>query len=53
MDRRDFTVIENDAKTKIEKEPKAVLRQTNPIAKKFVEFHNEKEKFSVKKLFKK
>ena len=51
MDKRDFIVIENETKTK---EPvRTVSSQTNPIAKKFVEFHNEKEKFSVKELFKK
>ena len=49
MDKRDFIVIE----TKTKEPAKAVSRQTNPIAKKFVEFHNEKEKFSVKELFKK
>ena len=51
MERRDFTVIENE---KMTQEPvKTVSRHTNPIAKKFVQFRNEKVKFSVKDLFKK
>ncbi len=49
MDKRDFTVIENEKIT--EREEKHSVH-TNPIAKKFVKFHNEKEKFSVKNLFK-
>ena len=49
MDKRDFIVIENE---KIKEPVKTLSRQTNPIAKKFVEFRNEKEKFSVKDLFK-
>lgn len=50
MDKRDFTVIESETKVK---EPVKVTRQTNPITRKFVKFHNEKsEKFSVKDLFK-
>ena len=51
MDKRDFTVIENE--TKVQEPVKTVSRHTNPIAKKFVEFRNEKEKFSVRELFKK
>ena len=51
MDKRDFTVIEN--KEAVKEPVKAVSRQTNPIAKKMVQFHNETEKFSVKELFKK
>lgn len=48
---RDFKVIENE-KLKEKSVKKSV--QTNPIAKKFVEFHHENpEKFSVKDLFKK
>lgn len=50
MDERHFTVIENEKS--IEK-PAKTIRQTNPIAKKFVDFHNEKsKKLSVKDLFK-
>ena len=50
MDKRDFTLIENE--TKIKEKP--ATHQTNPIAKKFLEFHKEKiDKFSVKELFKK
>ena len=51
MERRDFTVIDNE---KTEQEvKKTVVRQTNPIMKKFVQFHNEKaNKFSVKDIFK-
>lgn len=47
MDERNFTVIENNTEEK--KVTKSVV--TNPIAKKFVKFRNEKEKFSVKELF--
>lgn len=50
MDKRDLTVIENTQIT--EKIEKKSSRQTNPIAKKFVEFHNEHKNFSVKELFK-
>ena len=49
MDERNFTVIENETKVE-EKQAKKTLA-TNPIAKKFVKFRNEKEKFSVKELF--
>lgn len=49
MDTRDFTVIENG---KFEKQAKPKVLATNPIAKKFVKFHDE-NKFSVKDLFKK
>ena len=53
MDKRDFTVIENQQKTTIDEPVKKTIRQTNPIAKKLVEFHNENsKKFSVKDLFK-
>lgn len=50
---RNLTVIEN-TKTEEKVEKKAdKLRQTNPIAKKLLEFHNSKvKKFSVKDLFK-
>ena len=50
---RNLTVIEN-IKTEEKVEKKAdKLRQTNPIAKKLLEFHNSKvKKFSVKDLFK-
>ncbi len=50
MDKRDFTVINNEVK--IEEKQKNVSRQTNPIAKKFVKFHDEK-KFSVRDIFSK
>ena len=40
MDRRDFTVIENEEKTR--ETAKKAVRQTNPIVKKFVQFHSEK-----------
>lgn len=54
MDKREFTVIENKVNTDEKKLEKKVSRQTNPIAKKFLEFHNENiGKFSVKDLFKK
>ncbi|MBO6087388.1 hypothetical protein J6P92_03460 [bacterium] len=49
MDERNFTVIEN--KTQTEEKPVTKSVVTNPIAKKFVKFINEKEKFSVKELF--
>lgn len=49
MDTREFTVIENE---KLNNERKKVSRAINPIAKKFVKFH-EDNKFSVKDLFKK
>lgn len=53
MDKREFTVIENETKVEEKIEKKSVL-QTNPIMKKFVEFHQENiGKFSVKDLFKK
>ncbi len=51
MDKRDLTVIENTKQIEAEKVVKPLSRQTNPIAKKFVQFQNEKEKFSVKDLF--
>ncbi len=47
---RDFEVIENEKLKKDER--KTVSRATNPIAKKFVKF-SENKKFSVKDLFKK
>lgn len=49
MDKRDFIVIENE---KVKEPAKTLAHQTNPIAKKFIKFQNEKEKFSVKELFK-
>ncbi len=52
MDKRDFTIIENNPETKKKAENKKI-RQTNPIAKKFVEFYNENPvKFTVRDLFK-
>ncbi len=54
MDKREFTVIENKTKTEEKVEKKSVLHSTNPIVKKFVEFHKENiGKFSVKDLFRK
>ncbi len=54
MDKRDLTVIENKTMTDEKQSEKTVSHQTNPIAKKFVEFHKENmSKFSVKDLFKK
>jgi hypothetical protein len=47
MDKREFTVIENETKKEVRKS-----HATNPIAKNFDKFHNDK-KFSVKDLFKK
>lgn len=48
---RDFEVIENEnLLTEVKPEKRVV---TNPIAKKFVQYQNEKiDKFSVKELFK-
>jgi len=48
MERRDLRVIENENISQKEKPKKTVM--TNPITKKFVQFHNEK-KFSVRNLF--
>lgn len=54
MDKRDLTVIENKSMAEKSSEVKNRRKlQTNPIVKKFVEFHNEKaESFTVKDLFK-
>lgn len=53
MDKRDFTVIENETKLDEKKETKEI-RHTNPIVKKWVEFQQGGAgKFSVKDLFKK
>ena len=46
---RDFEVIENE---KLKEQAKPKVLATNPIAKKFVKFH-EVKKFSVKDLFNK
>lgn len=46
---RDFEVIENE---KLKEQAKPKVLATNPIAKKFVKFHEDK-KFSVKDLFNK
>lgn len=52
MDKRDFTVIENETKTDNKISVGKQIRQTNPIMKKFAQFHNENVgKFSVKDLF--
>lgn len=48
MDTREFTVIENE---KLKNERKEIKRVTNPIAKKFIKFHENKN-FNVKDLFK-
>ena len=54
MDKRDFTVIENKTKADEKIEKQSVRHATNPIMKKFAEFHRENiGKFSVKELFKK
>lgn len=54
MDKRDFTVIERETTKTEEKVQKKTVLQTNPIVKKFVEFHHENiGKFNVKDLFKK
>ena len=54
MDKRDLTLIENKTAVEEKQAEKPVSRQTNPIAKKFVEFRKENmSKFSVKDLFKK
>lgn len=54
QDERNLTVIDG-VKTEDKTETvKTVSRQTNPIMKQLLEFHNDKcEKFSVKDLFKK
>lgn len=52
MDKRDFTVIENKTKSENKVSVDKQIRQTNPIMKKFAQFHNENVgKFSVKDLF--
>lgn len=55
MDKREFTVIENETKTKKEEQiQKKPVLHTNPIVKKFVEFHQENlGKFTVKDILKK
>lgn len=54
MDKREFRVIENKTDIVEKQAGKKVSRQTNPIAKKFLEFHNKDiGKFSVKDLFRK
>ena len=55
MDKRDLTVIKNKSMTEKSTEVEVVKKlQTNPIVKKFTEFHYEKvEKFTVRDLFKK
>lgn len=53
QDERNLTLIEStEVETKVEAK-KGSLRHTNPIAKKFLDFHfSEEHKFSVKDLFK-
>ena len=53
QDERNLTLIESTkVETDVEAEKRS-LRQTNPIAKKFLDFHfSEDHKFSVKDLFK-
>ncbi len=51
MDKREFTVIENESK--IQKSAPEKTVQTNPIAKNFYKFKTQKiGKFSVKDIFK-
>ena len=52
-DERNLTVIESVQTEKEAETVEKTSRQTNPITKKFVEFHLDKtEKFGVKDLFK-
>lgn len=53
QDERNLTLIEStEVETAVEAEKRS-LRHTNPIAKKFLDFHfSEEHKFSVKDLFK-
>ncbi len=54
MDKRDFTVIENEKTVEKKVEKKSTGRSTNPILKKFTEFHRENcGKFTVKDILKK
>jgi len=54
QDERNLTVIDGVKIEEKEETSKKVSRQTNPIMKQLLEFHNDKaEKFSVKDLFKK
>ena len=50
MDEKELTLIHS--KEKVKEETPKVSRVTNPILKKFADFHQEKVKFSVKDLFK-
>ena len=54
MDKKEFIVIENKTKSDEKTIEKKVSHQTNPIAKKFLEFHKQNlGKFNVKDLFRK
>ncbi len=54
MDKREFTVIENETEADEKIEQKSVRYSTNPIVKKFAAFQRENSgKFRVKDLFKK
>ncbi len=54
MDKREFTVIENETTADEKIEQKSVRYSTNPIVKKLAEFHLQNAgKFKVKDLFKK
>ncbi len=54
QDERNLTVIDGVKIEEKKETSKKVSRQTNPIMKQLLEFHNDKvEKFSVKDLFKK
>lgn len=54
QDERNLTVIDGVKIEEKKETAKTVSRQTNPIIKQLLEFHNDKcEKFSVKDLFRK
>ena len=53
IEEKNFTVIEGAKTDELSQKHLTKSRQTNPIAKKLVEFHNENlKKFTVKDLFK-
>lgn len=53
IEEKNFTVIEGAKTDELSQKHVTKSRQTNPIAKKLVEFHNENlKKFTVKDLFK-
>lgn len=54
QDERKLTVIDGTKTEEMNEAVKKVSRQTNPIMKQLLEFHNDNsKKFSVKDLFKK